>query len=650
MKGNLSDNIIFIGFADNKIPEFKEITSKEWITFGEDNLFPLHILYLFNKSSNHNAIINGKVNYICGKGFKIENTKLTKVNRNGESINKVMKKASIDVELFGGYRLEIIWNQSGGMEVFHIPFQSLRIAKDKKGFWHKKDWKSYKRDHEYIPAFNPENRIGKQIFAYDEYRPGCDAYPLPGYFGALNDIETDVEISKYNLSVIKQGMFSSKMIVFNTGDPGEEAKKKLEKGFRDKFAGSDNAGRFMMVFNTEPSKAPIINDLSTTDLDKLFDQLNKTTQSEIFSGHQVTSPMLFGVKTEGELGGRTEMDTAYEIFKNTYVNDKQQALEESFKVFFPYFGVNEELKITPVNPLNFKLSDDKMAEIMPKEWIMEQMGIDITKYPSLQSPQTTNPSSLPVNENVKNLTGKQHQQLTRIIRQFTQGKITKAVAVTMLKTSLGLADEEIETMLCTDEQFSAMEEDMVADMFDDIGEQRDCFHVVKSKPMEFLTQEAEFADIKETDSSILDLIKKDKRITSKVIGETLKMEPSYVEARIKKLEEKGVLTRKINTIGIDTIIERAVVPEMIDTREPAETVDIFIRYSYEPRPGLDPIIETTRPFCRKLIKLNKVYSRAEIESVSQRVGYSVWDRRGGFWGNKPECRHIWKRNIVIKKK
>jgi hypothetical protein len=36
------------------------------------------------------------------------------------------------------------------------------------------------------------------------------------------------------------------------------------------------------------------------------------------------------------------------------------------------------------------------------------------------------------------------------------------------------------------------------------------------------------------------------------------------------------------------------------------------------------------------------------------LGYSVFDRRGGFWMHKngtitPYCRHNWKSNIVIKK-
>jgi len=89
---------------------------------------------------------------------------------------------------------------------------------------------------------------------------------------------------------------------------------------------------------------------------------------------------------------------------------------------------------------------------------------------------------------------------------------------------------------------------------------------------------------------------------------------------------------------------------MIDTRAKPETIDVFIKYSYEPKEGLEPIIATTRPFCRRLIELDKLYTRAEIESISQRVGFSVWDRKGGFWGDKDECRHRWFRHVVIKKK
>jgi hypothetical protein len=84
--------------------------------------------------------------------------------------------------------------------------------------------------------------------------------------------------------------------------------------------------------------------------------------------------------------------------------------------------------------------------------------------------------------------------------------------------------------------------------------------------------------------------------------------------------------------------------------------EILVRYSYEVKPGVGPkIIPGTRPFCREMLAKPRLFSRVQIENISQQLGYSLWDRKGGFWnrgkgkGISAECRHMWKTNIVIKK-
>lgn len=645
MEGN---NIIFLGFADNKTPEFVESKTKDWVLYGEDNRFPNHLLMLYNKSSNHNAIINGKVNYIIGNGFAVNPI----VNRNGETLNKVIKKLVTDIELFGGCRVECIWKMGGGLEIAHLPFHTVRTSKAEDGFYYKKDWtKNYTNEKPtFIPNFDPNNRKGVQIMAYDEYRPGCDIYPLPGYFGALNDIETDVEISKYNLSVIKNGMFSSKMIVFNNGQPTKEIKSKIEKDFKNKFTGAENSGNFMLVFNDDPAKAPTVQDLSTTDLDKLFDQLNKTTQSEIFSGHQVTSPMLFGIKTEGQLGGRSEIVEAYEIFKNTYINDKQMAIEELVAALKPYLNIADELTLESSSPITEKLDPVQFKDMLPKEWVLEQLGIDPLQYgiaPSAVNPATA-PAAQQVNENVKNLTGRQHQQLLRVIKQVGQGKMTRAAAVTLLKSSLALSEDEINGLLGP-EKFEAVDDVLM--LFNEAGEDKNDYTVIRS--MSFREQFK--ADLSQTDSNIINLIKKDPKVSAETIAEVLDQKPSYIKERISNLEDAGVLKTTTTTIGIDTIIERAIVQETIAEMPKPDTVDIFVKYEYGWRPEVpasqrDSAAHPSRPFCKRLMDLNKVYTRTEIEGISQRLGYSVFDRQGGWWGENPHCRHQWNKIIVVKKR
>lgn len=647
------NNIIFLGFSDNRIPEFKEVNSKDWILFGEDNKFPDHLLYLYNKSSNHNAIVDGKVIYVFGGGF--ESGKI-KVNPMGETLNKVFEKFVKDIELFGGGRLEVLWKFGGKAELRHLPFQYLRRAKEKNGYWYSKNWAKYTQKQYqpvFMPDFDDKNKKGAQVFAYNEYRPGADHYPLPGYFGALNDIETDVEISKYNLSVIKNGMFSSKMIVFNNGVPVNEVKKKIESDFKKKFAGSENSGNFMLVFNDDPAKAPTVQDLSTTDLDKLFDQLNKTTQSEIFTGHLVTSPMLFGVKTEGQLGGRTEITESYEIFKNTYISKKQDALKEIAEIIFPAVGAQVS-DLVPVEPISEKIDPIDFKDMLPKEWVHEQLGIDTSKYPSTQNPvNPAMPAAAAVNDNLKNITGRQFQGLTRILNRFKAGKLQRAEAELLLKKSFGLGDEDV-TVLLSEQTFSAdYTEDEVAMMFETIGDSKSNYHILKSVKFDGeFTEKMAFADLSQTDSEIINMIGKDKRISSANIAAAIKSTTDYVNSRIESLINEGVLTQTTKRIGVDTVIEHAVNPESIDYRPKPDSVDVYVKYSYELRPGVKgpEVISTTRPFCKRLIELNRVYTRAEIETISQRLGYSVFDRAGGFWGDSPKCRHEWRRNIIIKKK
>ena len=86
------------------------------------------------------------------------------------------------------------------------------------------------------------------------------------------------------------------------------------------------------------------------------------------------------------------------------------------------------------------------------------------------------------------------------------------------------------------------------------------------------------------------------------------------------------------------------------------TTELLIRYSYEWKAGFNNTDKkTSRPFCVALLDAGKMYSRSEIEQISARLGYSVWDRGGGWYTvpgtneHEPSCRHQWVSNIVTRK-
>jgi hypothetical protein len=649
-------NISFIKFADVKLPEMVELPGKGYVQFGEDNLYPNMLLEKLNKSSKHNGIVLGKVNYIIGNGisYKDDSAKELVPNKN-ETINDLLKKVSTDIEIFGGVYLELHYNALGNVgAVYHVPYHKVRTNKDNTQYFIK-DWtQSTRTQPEIVAAYNPAVKEGKQIICYKEYRPGLEVYSYPGYICALNWIEIDIELSKYHLSTIKNGMFSSKLINFNEGKPSPEEQQVVETKFKKKFTGSENAGGIVLSFSDDPAKAPTVLDLSNTDLDKHFDIINKTTEQQIFVGHQVTSPILFGIKSEGQLGGRTEMRDGFEIFKTTYVNDKQRALETLFTEISDLFGMQGEMVIAPIEPISFEFSEATIKEFAPKAWILEKIGIDLTKYPEAAQPEvqpTGQPAQplAPVNENLKNLTGRQWQGVNRIIRNFEKGRINKEQAKLLLKSSLGLSDDEINVMLSIDNdmEFSAQDNDelMLAE-FAAHGESKDNYNVIASRARYNFQEELTQAEV-----NILDLIKKDKRITPEVIGKALKMPVDEVTDIIANLLEGGLIVAAVKKVGIDEIIERTMPEPLSDlTDKKPKTYEQKIMYSYE-----GPQDSRNRDFCRRLLTMNKFFSRSDIETMSARLGYSVWDRRGGWWTkptgeHSPSCRHRWVQNFVIRKK
>jgi hypothetical protein len=142
-------------------------------------------------------------------------------------------------------------------------------------------------------------------------------------------------------------------------------------------------------------------------------------------------------------------------------------------------------------------------------------------------------------------------------------------------------------------------------------------------------------------------------LTPQVIATVTGQTEAYVQSKIDSLVARGYIDVAKEMIGDDEIIERSVPDASMITAPPSNAKippsQVFIKYSYE-----GPQDNRNRPFCARMMQLNRLYSRAEIETISQRLGYSVFDRRGGFWTHKngettPYCRHKWKSNIVVKK-
>lgn len=591
-------NYVLVQFAEAKQPEYREKKGEGYIQYGDRNDYPNYLVELFNKSAKHNAIVRNKVHYITGNGWTGSAEGFIEQPNRSESLDDLTRKVSMDMELFGGAFIEVIWGIGKVSEIWHCDYTKFRTNKDNTQFWYKEDWKDRNEKYEVYPAFNPKNPQGKQILYLKEYRPNGGVYTLPSYFGALNYIESDIEVSKHVLGNAKTGFSASKLITLPNGEPSPEEQRVVHNKFKNTYTGADGI-KYMLAFVNDASRKPIVDDLGQSDLTKEdFGQVDQLIQTNIFSGHQVTTPSIFGIAVAGQLGTRTEMRDGYEIFKNTYVNGKQMFLESAFNMLAGYAGYPEDLKIIPTEPIGIEFSEATIANVAPKEWIIEKLGIDMSKYQPEVNPEVNT-------------------------AQFA-------------------------------DQFQ---------VFFEFGQDKSEYNIWKTKHL-FGDVEL-FADVTQLQSNILDLIAKDKRITAEVIAETLKEDVGAVKRVIDRLEKNGYIksSEQIQGEGIDSnvIIVRELTEPLADIvkKIKPETTEFLIRYSYEwkksiPSGQRDTAAHPSREFCKYLLQANKFYSRSEIEQMSARLGYSVWDRRGGWWTqpngqHSPSCRHEWVSNIVTRK-
>jgi hypothetical protein len=618
-----------VTLAAHKVPEFKEEASKEWVIYGTDapwrNRYPDYLLHLFNRSAKHYAIVNGKVDYIVGNGWSVDGTGLTTVNlarlqkfinepNPDETLNEILAKVAVDLEIFGGFALEIIPDKKGGMaEIRHAEFAKYRVSKDGKQFFYSEDWKSSTpKDVETIPAFDwTEKPKGKQLLYVKAYHPQSDWYPLPPYLGAVPYIEIDYEIANFHLSSVKNGFVAGTMINFFNGQPTEEEQQAIEDKITEKFCGTDNANKILLNFNDSKEQSAEILRMDGNDFDKRFDILNETVRQEIFTGHRIVDPALFGIQDTGMFTNRTQIRDSYELFKNTYVNGRQRFIESIFNGLASLAGFEKRLIIQDSEPISESFSEATKVGVMTRDEIRAELGLP-------------------------------------------------PISVEQVKTELKLSeqDDTDEVKLC--------------EYFAGTGLSLDEYEVVKPvKKVRFRSNEeaikseelvkrygfAEDAVL----FGVLEELKKNPLTTYAALAEAFGIEVTEVATIIQELIYRNFLTIGAEVLEGGAMRALTITPRgttALQNATPLEvTYQVAYRYVLSGEASGPEVLPTTRDFCRDMVaqSKNRVWTSKQIMDIGMGEDRNVWLRRGGFWTRKGTnvttayCRHAWEQVVVRKR-
>lgn len=619
-----------LNFHDNKLPVFKENKAKGFVTFGADNLYPDFLIELFNKSPKHNAIVSAKASYVAGIGTEVfgssteeiakAEAKLKNINAY-ETYEELKAKVAYDAELFNGFAVEVIWNKAktAPSEYYHIPFKNVRKGLEG-DYVYCADWTDNKAEKIHYQPYNPITRESKQIYYCQFYRPGQGEYPLPDYVGALKYIEVDTEISNYYLNSIKNGFTAQTHIQLFKGIPTPEEARATARRFKENYQGTDNAGGLIIQYNDPTEKESVINNLQPSDFDKQFDLLNKTVQQEIFVAHKVNSPMLFGVRVEGQLGGRSELIEAYEMFHHAYIEPRQQKIDDTFAYLLePIASVRLETINKP--PIGLDYQALFTAGVITNEEARKELGLPLitdVKQSSLNDAINAL-SPLVANNVLSNMTINEKRQLANL-PPIAGGDALPSAA-------------PVEAVALSKQNPFGWDDERDIKVFQQYGESADNFEAYKF----------EFVDAVET--AILNVLKENKGLQVGDIVNITKLDAKVVADAIAKLAKAELI--KSYEDGLETT------PKGVEEVKRLQT-EIVVRYKYGLAAGIDGpmIIPGSRDFCRQIDGSNRVYSREDINAMSTQLGYDVWKRRGGWYHNPtldvntPQCRHIWVQQLL----
>jgi len=394
----MKNRLLNIQLTNEVQPKVREINGLEWVQYGDGeyrNNYPMYLVDLYNNSATHAAVINATAAMIAGEDLLpeehddlsqfVELKKFLGAINGKETAHDIFTKVAFDLKLQGSFALNVIYSKDRSKiaEVHHIPVEQLRVGTpDENGivrdYYISADWAQY-RKKEYMPrrvaAFNAnDRREGSQILYTGLYSPAMELYHTPDYVAATNWVQVDNLTSDFHLNNISNGFSGSYFINFSNGIPTQNEREQIERQITQKFTGANNAGKFILSFSDDANSRPEIVPIQVSNADKQYTVLNELCIQNIMIGHRVTSPMLLGVKTEGQLGGRNELTQAYELYMNTVVKPYQNTILRTFKRLLAVNGVVVPFGVKDTQPLNSLFGADILKDVLTQDEIREEAG------------------------------------------------------------------------------------------------------------------------------------------------------------------------------------------------------------------------------------------------------------------------------------
>jgi hypothetical protein len=383
------NNYHVLNLSSYTTPIVEETNRENWVDFLTENgeQYFDFLINRYTNSTTNNAIINNICRLVYGRGLgALDASK--KVNEYAQMMTLFsrddVRKMIIDRKMLGQFAIQIHYSKDRKkiLKAYHVPVNLLRAEKCNKegeiaGYYYSDNW----NDTRQFPplrysAFGFSND-NVEILYSKPYSVGMKYYSYPDYQGAVPYALLEQETADYLINEVQNGFSGTKVVNFNNGIPSEEQQSIISQKVLNKLTGS-RGQKVIVAFNDNAESKTTVDDIPLNDAPDHYTYLSEECLRKIMLGHNVTSPLLFGVaSTNGFSSNADELKNSAVLFDNMVIRPFQEELIDAFDTILHFNGISLKLFFKTLQPLEFTDLENAQTE----EQIAEETGTELSADP-----------------------------------------------------------------------------------------------------------------------------------------------------------------------------------------------------------------------------------------------------------------------------
>jgi hypothetical protein len=379
------NNLHILNLAKYEAPVISESKRNEWVTYGDNNEYFDFLIERYKNSTTNNAIINNISRLIYGRGlFALDANK--KPNEYAQMMSlfnqDCLRKLCFELKALGQCAIQVHYdkNHKKILKAYHIPVQLLAPEKCNKdgeieAYYYSDNWEDIKKfPPKRIDAFGYSNNE-VEILYIKPYSLGMKYFSYVDYQGAISYALLEEEVANYLINEVQNSFSGTKIVNFNNGVPTPEQQDTITSQVLGKLTGSQ--GRKVIVsFNDNVETRTSVEDIPLNDAPDHYTYLSEECLRKIMLGHNVTSPLLFGIaSTNGFSSNADELKNSFILFDNMVIKPYQDLLIANLDRILAFNSVSLKLAFRTLQPLEFT----DLENVQTEEQKAEETGVELSK-------------------------------------------------------------------------------------------------------------------------------------------------------------------------------------------------------------------------------------------------------------------------------